>query len=218
MTMVREAVAQNTLIALPTGTGKTLIAAVVLKAHLRWFPNGMCVFLAMTRPLVNQQIESCRRAVGIGPDETMLMTGEEQPASRAKKWREASEPWTQRRLIFCTPHVLKNDIEKGLVDPRRFVCAIFDEAHHATSAKSTYGIVARQIREAGGRCRVLALSATAGSTLAKVQAVIDMLHIMHQPTGWHFFHSLFCHVCASAHLSTHIRVGVIRRQFIVWTV
>lgn len=175
--MVQEALSQNTLVSLPTGTGKTLIAAVVLKAHLRWFPNGLCVFLAMTRPLVNQQIDSCRRAVGIGPDETVLMTGEELPASRARKWNEVSQPHTRRRLIFCTPHILKNDIEKGLIDARRFVCAVFDEAHHATSAKTSYGIVARLIREARGRCRVLALSATAGSTLGKVQGVIDQLHI-----------------------------------------
>ena len=174
--MVQEALSQNTLVSLPTGTGKTLIAAVVLKAHLRWFPNGLCVFLAMTRPLVNQQIDSCRRAVGIGPDETVLMTGEELPASRARKWNEVSQPHTRRRLIFCTPHILKNDIEKGLIDARRFVCAVFDEAHHATSAKTSRHRGATDPR--GARpLPILALSATAGSTLGKVQGVIDQLHI-----------------------------------------
>jgi Fanconi anemia group M protein len=38
--MVRSALLANTLVCLPTGLGKTLIAAVVMYNFYRWFPQG----------------------------------------------------------------------------------------------------------------------------------------------------------------------------------
>ena len=49
------AVRHNTLVSLPTGLGKTLIAAVVMHNLTRWFPTGRAVFMAPTKPLVHQQ-------------------------------------------------------------------------------------------------------------------------------------------------------------------
>lgn len=53
------AIHHNTLVAIPTGTGKTLIAAVVMYNFYRWFPTGKIIFLAPTKPLVSQQIGAC---------------------------------------------------------------------------------------------------------------------------------------------------------------
>lgn len=39
-TMVRASLFNNTLVCLPTGLGKTLVAAVVMFNYLRWFPEG----------------------------------------------------------------------------------------------------------------------------------------------------------------------------------
>lgn len=36
----RQALFSNTLVCLPTGLGKTLIAAVVMHNYYRWFPEG----------------------------------------------------------------------------------------------------------------------------------------------------------------------------------
>eukprot|EP00965_Chrysotila_dentata_P073619 2431934-Pleurochrysis_carterae.AAC.1 len=49
--LARCALLQNTLVSIPTGYGKTLIAAVVIHNMLRWFPEGHVVFMAPTRPL-----------------------------------------------------------------------------------------------------------------------------------------------------------------------
>lgn len=38
--ITRIALFSNTLVALPTGLGKTLIAAVVMYNYFRWFPEG----------------------------------------------------------------------------------------------------------------------------------------------------------------------------------
>src|SRR5207248_2061339 len=48
--MVEGALFRNTLIVLPTGLGKTLIAAVVMYNFYRWYPEGKIVFMAPTRP------------------------------------------------------------------------------------------------------------------------------------------------------------------------
>lgn len=56
---------RNTLVSLPTGLGKTFIAAVVMYNFYRWFPLGKIIFLAPTKPLVAQQIEACYKITGI---------------------------------------------------------------------------------------------------------------------------------------------------------
>ena len=55
----------NTLVTLPTGLGKTFIAAVVMYNYFRWFPLSKIVFMAPTKPLVQQQIEACFNIMGI---------------------------------------------------------------------------------------------------------------------------------------------------------
>lgn len=65
----------NTLVCLPTGLGKTFIAAVVMYNFYRWFPSGKVVFMAPTKPLVTQQIEACYRVMGIPQSHMAEMTG-----------------------------------------------------------------------------------------------------------------------------------------------
>ena len=63
--IVATALLRNTLVSLPTGLGKTFIAAVVMYNFYRWFPAGKVVFMAPTKPLVTQQIGACYDIVGI---------------------------------------------------------------------------------------------------------------------------------------------------------
>lgn len=73
--IVQEALYKNTLVVLPTGLGKTFIAAVVMYNIYRWFPNGKVVFMAPTRPLVAQQVNACFNITGISEEDTTQMTG-----------------------------------------------------------------------------------------------------------------------------------------------
>lgn len=62
-------------VSLPTGLGKTFIAAVIMYNFYRWYPLGKIVFMAPTRPLVAQQIDACYNIVAIPRNDTIEMTG-----------------------------------------------------------------------------------------------------------------------------------------------
>ena len=190
--MARTALSENTLVSLPTGLGKTLIASVVLYNHWRWFPNSIVIFMAPTRPLIAQQLRACCSVVGLCPErDARLITGADTPATRCALWAgEADEDeareaeahqggrrWRRRRAFFCTPQTLSNDLENGVVDGRRICCLIIDEAHHAASPNYGYALVLRRLRQRNSWFRVLGLSATAGADLPAVQRVVDTLGI-----------------------------------------
>lgn len=91
-----------------------------------------------------QQIGAVTRSVGLPADVAQMMTGDDAPELRRKRWAAVGS--SASRLIFCTPHILRNDLAAGLVDPRRIVCAVFDECHHATTHRTTYAQVAAAAR------------------------------------------------------------------------
>ncbi len=47
--IVKSCLLDNTLVSLPTGLGKTFIAAVVMYNFYRWYPTGKVVFMAPTK-------------------------------------------------------------------------------------------------------------------------------------------------------------------------
>ena len=117
--IVESCLYDNTLVTLPTGLGKTFIAAVVMYNYFRWFPLSKIVFMAPTKPLVQQQIEACFNIMGIPQIEvsdimhtstnkrrfvqqrlsglqTMVMTGE--VAIRIRR-----DAYKQKRVFFVTP-------------------------------------------------------------------------------------------------------------------
>ncbi|KAJ6877878.1 hypothetical protein NC651_030579 [Populus alba x Populus x berolinensis] len=106
LAITKTALFTNTLVALPTGLGKTLIAAVVMYNYFRWFPDGKIVFAAPSRPLVMQQIEACHNIVGTPQEWTIDMTGQVCPTKRACFWKT-------KRVFFVTPQVLEEDIQSG---------------------------------------------------------------------------------------------------------
>lgn len=147
------------------GLGKTLIAATVMLNWFRWAPESQIAFLAPTKPLVAQQIDACFNIVGIPRSATAEMTG----AVSAQLRREY---WEERRVFFLTPQTMQNDIAKGICDAKRLVCLVIDEAHRATG-NYAYVQVISLLRRVNKSFRVLALTATPGATIDKVQAVID---------------------------------------------
>ena len=167
--IVSAALYSNLLVALPTGLGKTFIAATVMLNWFRWTANAQIVFLAPTKPLVAQQVDACFNIVGIPRSQTVMLTGGISPGLRAEEWLE-------KRVFFMTPQTMINDLKTGICDPKRLVLVVVDEAHRATGSYS-YVEVVKFIRRFNSSFRVLALTATPGSKVETVQQVIDGLDI-----------------------------------------
>ncbi|KDO83873.1 hypothetical protein CISIN_1g037446mg, partial [Citrus sinensis] len=167
--ITKTALFSNTLVALPTGLGKTLIAAVVIYNFFRWFPDGKIVFAAPSRPLVMQQIEACHNIVGIPQEWTIDMTGQISPTKRASFWKT-------KRVFFVTPQVLEKDIQSGTCLMKYLVCLVIDEAHRATG-NYAYCTAIRELMSVPVQLRILALTATPGSKQQTIQHIIDNLYI-----------------------------------------
>ncbi|KAL9093928.1 MAG: hypothetical protein Q9165_003851 [Trypethelium subeluteriae] len=159
----------NLLVALPTGLGKTFIAATVMLNWFRWTTEAQIVFVAPTKPLVSQQVEACFNIAGIPRSETTMLTGGIAPGLRA-------EEWNSKRVFFMTPQTIINDLKTGICDPKKIVLLVVDEAHRATGGYA-YVEVVKFLRRFNQSFRVLALTATPGSSVEAVQQVIDGLDI-----------------------------------------
>ncbi|XP_064600468.1 Fanconi anemia group M protein-like [Liolophura sinensis] len=167
--IVSKALYKNTMVTLPTGLGKTFIAAVLMYNFYRWYPQGKVVFMAPTKPLVAQQIEACYNIMGIPQEDTAEMTGTMSPAERLKAWN-------YKRVFFLTPQVLTNDLSRGACPSVDIKCLVIDEAHKALG-NHAYCQVVRELVKYTRNFRILALSATPGSDIKAVQEVVAKLLI-----------------------------------------
>ena len=130
---LERAKAANTIVHLPTGTGKTLIAARLVNHFLAQQPNGNIGFLVPTRALADQQsnylLKHCQRANGAAVVVQPLV-GEEQSAWKQSDWTAAMD----KSDIFCGTAAV---FQKAFISDRymtmgRFSLLVFDECHNAT--------------------------------------------------------------------------------------
>ncbi|KAM7209275.1 hypothetical protein V8F20_000325 [Naviculisporaceae sp. PSN 640] len=169
--IVKYGLFNNTLVALPTGLGKTFIAATVMLNYIRWTKTAKVVFVAPTKPLASQQVQACLSIAGVPRSQATLLTGETPPVLREGEWET-------KRMFFMTPQTLMNDLSKGYADPKSIVLLVIDEAHRSTGDYA-YVKAVEFIRRFSKSFRVLALTATPGSSVEGVQDVIDNLGISH---------------------------------------
>ena len=164
-----EAVDKNLLVVLPTALGKTVIA-VMLSAHfLEKYPDRKILVMAPTRPLVLQHFESFSEMMNLDEGELTAVTGK-----IPRKLRRAV--WKMGRIFFSTPQVVKNDVERGILDLERFSLLVFDEAHRAVRNYS-YTFIARRYVEQCGYPIILALTASPGGDPEKIREVCRALFI-----------------------------------------
>ncbi|KAI9802204.1 MAG: hypothetical protein M1825_002924 [Sarcosagium campestre] len=167
--IVQKGLFNNVLVALPTGLGKTFIAATIMLNWFRWTKTSQIIFVAPTKPLVLQQVDACFKVAGIPRSETTMLTGGVSIDLREQEWE-------CKRVFFMTPQTLLNDLERGICDPKRIVLVVVDEAHRATGAYAYVGVI-KALKKFNSSFRILALTATPGASVEGVQQVIDSLHI-----------------------------------------
>ncbi|KAG8855357.1 3'-5' DNA helicase [Serendipita sp. 411] len=169
--IVKASLFDNTLVALPTGLGKTFIAGCVMLNFYRWFPEGKIIFVAPTKPLVAQQIEACHETCGIPGTEAIELTGLIPRETRAVHWQT-------KRVFYMTPQTLVNDLATGISDPKKIILLVVDEAHKGTGDYA-YAQIVRFMMATNPFFRLMALTATPGSKPEVVQTIVDSLHISH---------------------------------------
>src|SRR4030042_5444983 len=113
---------KNCLVVLPTGLGKTLIALMLTIERMKTFPGEKVVFLAPTRPLVEQHMIYFEKHLSELFGEMTLFTGQVDAAQRKKLWQNSD-------IVFSTPQCVANDLKKGLYDLKNVCLLIEDEAH-----------------------------------------------------------------------------------------
>jgi Fanconi anemia group M protein len=167
--IVGEAINKNTLVVLPTALGKTIISALVSAYFLYNYPNMRILIMAPTRPLVLQHRESYLNVLKLPDKDLVVMTGKLNPEKRKKLW-------TNGKVFFATPQIVRNDLEKGSIFLEDFSLLVFDEAHRAVKAYA-YTYVAKNYMRHGRYPIILALTASPGSSKEKVQEVCSALSI-----------------------------------------
>jgi len=122
--LASDARESHTLVCLPTGLGKTTVSLLVTADRLHEV-GGTALFLAPTKPLVQQHADFYREALSIPDDEITVFTGEVRPDDRAALW-------TESRIVIATPQVVENDLIGGRISLSDVTHLTFDECHRAT--------------------------------------------------------------------------------------
>ncbi|HKZ98912.1 MAG TPA: DEAD/DEAH box helicase [Thermoplasmata archaeon] len=164
--IARACLERSTLVVLPTGMGKTVVAAMAIAETLRR-RGGKVLFLAPTKPLVEQHAASLRDLLVV--ERIALFTGEAtSPEERDLLWRE-------NKIVVSTPQVIRNDVraERFTLDDVSLI--VFDEAHRAVGDYA-YVDVAAAYREVPGRL-VLGMTASPGASAEKILEVCGHLGI-----------------------------------------
>ncbi len=155
----------NTLVILPTGLGKTIVALVVMDAVLA--RRQKVLFLAPTKPLAEQHRKKILASMKLNEEEVALLTGEKTAKDRIGDWGSA-------RVVVATPQTVKNDIGRRRASLDNFGLAVFDEAHR-TIGNYAYTFVADEC--AKNNVLVLGLTASPGGKEEKIREITETLKI-----------------------------------------
>lgn len=163
--LAATALKASSLIVVPTGLGKTVIALMVLLARM---DKGRILFLAPTKPLVEQHAVFLQHVLR-NRDVVSMMTGESSPEKRVETWGQSS-------IVVSTPQVIENDLLSRRIDLKDVSLVIFDEAHRAVGNYAYVYIADRYHREASSPL-VLGITASPGSRSEKIAEICSNLGI-----------------------------------------
>src|SRR6056297_2318826 len=157
---------RDTLVCLPTGLGKTTVSLLVTAERLQDV-GGKSLFLAPTKPLVEQQAEFYRDALTIPDDEIVVVTGEGRPDDRAALWDDST-------VVIATPQVVENDLVGNRISLSDVTHITFDECHRATGDYA-YNYIAERYHQDAQQPLVTGMSASPGDDEESILEVCQNL-------------------------------------------
>jgi len=159
----------NCLVVLPTGTGKTLIALMLAIERFKLYPLEKVVFLAPTKPLVEQHFQTFQNQLPENWADIQIFTGKTPADQRKKIWQTAE-------FIFSTPQCISNDLKNSLYDLSDVSLLIEDECHRCLK-NYAYNLIAQKYQEQAEHPRVLGLTASPGADKKTITKVCENLGI-----------------------------------------
>ena len=168
-TILNTAAEKNTLVVLPTGMGKTNIFLMLSAQRLKQFPNSKILFIGPTKPLIDQYMAVFKEHFEIDENKMSVFTGMISPEKRGELWKKS-------KIIFSTPQGLENDIISNRINLAEVCLLGVDEAHRAVGDYA-YVFVAKQFMKLSNFPRIIALTASPGSDMEKIQEVCKNLFI-----------------------------------------
>ncbi|MGD0511015.1 MAG: DEAD/DEAH box helicase, partial [Candidatus Micrarchaeaceae archaeon] len=156
---------KNTLVILPTGLGKTLIAVFAIAKSLQ--EGRKALMLAPTKPLGEQHYNSLVKLLNIEKEHILLLTGSLSGSKR-------SEMESNAKVIIATPQTFSNDLKRARVTLEDFGVVVFDECHRAVG-RYAYTYISEESKLRGSQ--LLGLTASPGSDRRKINALVETLGI-----------------------------------------
>ena len=163
------AAADHTLVCLPTGLGKTAVSLLVTAERLHE-AGGKSLFLAPTKPLVQQHADFYREALSIPDDEIVVFTGDVRPDDRAALWGDA-------RVAIATPQVVENDLVGNRISLSDVTHCTFDECHRATGDYA-YVYIAKRYHADAADPLATGMSASPGGDTEEIETVCENLGLV----------------------------------------
>jgi len=157
---------ESLMVVLPTGLGKTTIALLVIVERLK---RGKILFLAPTRPLVEQHSSFLKEVLTIDASLIQTFTGAILADRRAKLWEDA-------RIIVSTPQIIENDLLSNRINLSDIALLIFDECHRAVGNYS-YVYIAEKYLKHAKEPLVLGMTASPGSDKEKIREICTSLGV-----------------------------------------
>jgi len=160
---------KNCLVVLPTGLGKTLIALMLSIERMKKFPGEKVLFLAPTKPLVEQHLDYFKKHLSELFGELNLFTGQINAEARKKLWQNTD-------IIFSTPQCIANDLKNRLYDLKNVCLLVEDEAHRCIK-NYDYNYVAQKYKEQSEHQRIIGMTASPGYDKTKINEICRNLSI-----------------------------------------
>ncbi|MEM3670945.1 MAG: ERCC4 domain-containing protein, partial [Thermoprotei archaeon] len=162
-----DAFKRSSIVVLPTGLGKTTVAALVIARKLEENMESQALVLAPTKPLVKQHAEFFAKALLLDRWQLGALTGAEPPAQRSALWGKC-------KLLVATPQVVRNDLVTNRYGLASVSVVVFDEVHRAVG-NYPYTFIARKYLAQNPGGLMLGLTAsptTAGATIPHLSDVL----------------------------------------------
>lgn len=168
LNLAAAALKHSTLVVLPTGLGKTIVALIVIANRLHGM-SGKVIILSPTKPLVEQHASFLKKFMTLPPDEIIVLTGSIPPSKRIALWKDA-------RIVVSTPQVIENDLLSHRIDLSDVIHITFDEAHRSVG-NYAYVYIAEKYQSQAKDPLILGITASPGASSEKIEEVCRNLSI-----------------------------------------